>query len=99
MTADALPRLQVRTPRSTRTLRQTKHAGRTFTVNAGSALSWTVQRIPDCSVRVTVSMGRHTDDYESPDQETKTKTEGTSGVLAMPFLSVSSIKTRASSCH
>jgi len=36
---------------------------------------------------------------DRPDQEVTTKTQGTSGAFDVPFLSVSSIKTRSSSCN
>jgi hypothetical protein len=46
----------------------------------------------------TIESKTKTEVGSNPDQKTKTTTEGTSGVLAMPFLSVTTIETRSSSC-
>ena len=48
---------------------------------------------------VTVQSKTKTEVGNNPAQETKTTTEGTSGVLPIPYLSVGTIETRSSSCN
>ena len=49
--------------------------------------------------KVSVESNTKTEVENGKDQETKTKTEGTVGALAMPFLGVRSMKTLSSSCN
>jgi len=48
---------------------------------------------------VTVESKTKTEVGNNPAQETKTTTQGTSGVLPIPYLSVGTIETRSSSCN
>jgi hypothetical protein len=49
--------------------------------------------------KVSVESKTTTEVENGKDQETKTKTEGTSGALDMPFLGVGSMRTLSSSCY
>ena len=49
--------------------------------------------------KVTVESKTKTEVENGKDQETKSKTEGTSGALDMPFLGVKSMKTLSSFCN
>jgi hypothetical protein len=49
--------------------------------------------------KVSVESRTKTEVEDGKDQETKTKTEGTSGALDLPFLGVRSMKTLSSSCN
>ena len=51
------------------------------------------------SGKVSVESTTKTEVEDGKDQKTTTKTEGTTGVLDMPLLSVKSMKTLASSCR
>ena len=55
--------------------------------------------VTDGQGTVTTSTKTKTEVGNNPEQETKTRTEGTSGVLATSFLSVGTIETRSSSCN
>ena len=55
--------------------------------------------VTDGQGTVTTQTRTKTEVGNNPDQETKTRTEGTSGVLATAFLSVGTIETRASNCN
>jgi hypothetical protein len=55
--------------------------------------------VTDGQGTVTTQTKTKTEVGNNPDQETKTTTEGTSGVLATAFLSVGTIETRSSSCN
>ena len=49
--------------------------------------------------RVSIESQTKTEVEHGKDQESKTKTEGTSGAFNMPYLGVRSMKTLSSSCH
>ena len=55
--------------------------------------------VTDGQGTVTTQTKTKTEVGNNPEQETKTRTEGTSGVLATSFLSVGTIETRSSSCN
>lgn len=70
-----------------------------ISMHVGERVEITGKAVIDGDGKVTVESRTKNEVENGKDQETKTKTEGTAGVLGMPFLGVKSIKTLSSSCN
>jgi hypothetical protein len=67
--------------------------------HVGKRVEITGKAVVDGDGKVTVESKTKNEVENGKDQETKTKTEGTAGVLGMPFLGVKSIKSLSSPCN
>jgi hypothetical protein len=67
--------------------------------NLGHRVEIKGKAVTDGHGTVSVESKTKTEVGDAPDKKTTTKTAGTNGVLDMPFLSVTTIESRSSSCN
>ena len=67
--------------------------------NIGHRVEVKGKAVTDGNGTVSVESKTKTEVGDAPDKKTTTKTAGTNGVLDMPFLSVTTIESRSSSCN